>query len=380
MVSITDDGQNASVYIHVPFCRKKCSYCHFYVILDDVEKRRALVTALKAEWRRCRPLLEGKVLTSLYFGGGTPILLGGAEIGDLVATIAGSVPVAGDCEITVEANPEEITAAGVRHLVAGGVNRLSIGLQTHDDAILHTLGRLHTGTSALAAIDTAAAAGITTLSADVMYDLPDQTLPLWEETLSRVAALPLHHISLYNLTIEPDTAFYRRRHHLAPRLPDDDTSAAMFSLARSYLTAVAGFDHYEISAFAREGRYARHNIGYWTDRPFLGLGPSAFSYWDGARYRNVANLQQYCDALAHDGATVDFTETLPADAHLRERLAVNLRLLAGVDLRTFPALSEDIRDTLRHLASLDLVVYDDPLVKLTERGLLFYDTVATMLI
>lgn len=368
-----------SIYVHVPFCRRKCDYCHFYVIADDAAKQEALVEALKGEWDRSRALCHGKKVVSVYFGGGTPILLGAAKISSLIAHILATVTVASNCEITLEANPEEITTPLVRALAAGGVNRLSVGLQTHDDSLLHTLGRLHSGAIALGSIEIAAASGIGNISADLMYDLPDQTLAHWEKTLEGTAKLPLQHLSLYNLTIEPCTAFYRKKATLMPRQPQQEVSAAMFKLACSYLQT-QGFEHYEISAFAKGKATSRHNIGYWTNRPFLGLGPSAYSFWDGSRYRNIANFDRYCKAIKEGISPVDFTEKLPPEALLRERLVVNLRLLKGIDLTAFPPLPRSLQGAIEELVNDGLLSYTHERLHLTERGLLFYDTVATHLI
>jgi oxygen-independent coproporphyrinogen-3 oxidase len=373
------DPEAISLYIHIPFCRRKCAYCHFYVIANDADRQDLLLEALLCEWQLLRHLCSGKRLVSLYFGGGTPILMGAAKIHRLIASITQDFNVDSSCEITVEANPEEISAPLIRDLASAGVNRLSIGVQTHEDALLHTLGRSHRGSSALGAVEVCASSGIDNISIDLMYDLPDQTLESWEATLQRTTVLPIKHLSLYNLTIEPHTAFHRQRRTLTPRLPSDETSAEMFNLACHYLKQ-AGFEHYEISAFAKPGFYARHNTGYWTDRPFLGLGPSAYSYWDGRRFRNVANFNKYCTSVNGGMPAVDFSETLPVEEHLRERLVVNLRLLKGVDLTLFPPLPDTIKKSLNKLTEEGLVLYSGNHVQLTERGLLFYDTVAVALI
>lgn len=375
---MSGEKQEASLYVHIPFCKRKCPYCHFYVIGDDEEKQKLLVTSLVEEWSRLRTLYADKQLVSLYFGGGTPILLGAKRLAFLIEMLTKGLSLHSSCEITVEGNPEEISLPFVQELAAAGVNRLSLGLQTDHDTLLHTLGRRHSGATALGAVEIAAAAGITNLSVDLMYDLPDQTLELWEATLATTVALPIRHLSLYNLTLEVGTPFYRKRHQLTPRLPGDEESSAMLTTACHFLKN-HGFDHYEVSAFAKPGFFSRHNIGYWTYRPCLGLGPSAFSYWQGRRYRNVPNFQQYCHALKMGDSPIDFSETLDPDSHIRERLAVNLRLLAGVDLKSLGTLPSSVERTLHELVASGLLYREEEHIRLTERGLLLYDTVAVAL-
>lgn len=367
MVSRSEEVQ-VSLYLHLPFCTRKCGYCHFYVIPDREELKQRFTEGLQIEWERQKPLLKGRSLVSVYFGGGTPALLGPERIGQILEWIS---PPA--CEITLEANPENISIDQIRRFAEVGINRLSIGLQATQTPLLHTLGRLHTGESALESVWAAFAGGICNLSVDLMYDLPGQSLADWGATLDRVVDLPITHLSLYNLAIESHTSFDKRRAEIERQMPTEEQSVRMLEMAVERLSR-AGLERYEISAFAKPNYLSRHNLGYWLGRPFLGLGPSAFSDWEGRRFRNVANLNRWWRALKEGETTVDFEEKLEPEARARELLAIGLRVLEGVEMpdHSQEAIGELIRQDLLHQAGSRL--------RLTERGRLFYDSVATTLI
>ena len=361
-------GRAYSLYIHVPFCTRKCDYCHFYVIPDKESHKKLYLEALRSELRTNKA--EGNPV-SLYFGGGTPSLLAPDAIAEIIDTIAPP----STCEITLEANPETVSQTRMEAFRAAGVNRISLGVQTFDSPLLGTLGRLHTADKAREAIMTTSEAGFDNISIDLMYDLPHQTVESWERTLAEIRTLPITHLSLYNLTIEPHTVFFKKRASLA--LPDEETSLTMLQRAIETLR-LAGFGRYEISAFAKEGFYSRHNTGYWTGRPFLGLGPSAFSYWENRRFRNSANLNIYARQIRAGVEPIDFEETLSPTARLKEALAIRLRLLEPFDLPL--NLPQETITSLQELQQQGLVTVEDNKISLTERGTLFYDTVATELI
>jgi len=326
------------------------------------------------------PQIRGQKIVSIYFGGGTPALIGPEAIATILSWIPNRLH---DIEITLEANPENVTIDLMKAYAAAGINRVSIGVQTLDDTLLLKLNRTHNADKAQEAIHSTFEAGITNISADLMYDLPTQNLTIWESTLKSVKDLPLTHISLYNLTIEPNTTFFKYKKTIETQMPDGEMSLSMYQMARDHLTK-AGFHQYEISAFAKENRHSNHNIGYWIGRPFLGLGPSAFSYWEGRRFRNVANLQQYSEMLFQGQLPIDFEEELSPDKKVRELLAVNLRLMHGVDLEQFQvqhgALNEEIKNTLRECCDEGYLSWSESVIKLTERGVLFYDSVASELV
>lgn len=358
----------ASLYFHIPFCTKKCPYCHFYVVPNRLVFQEILSESLALEWERQKPLLQDQVITSIYFGGGTPTLFSG------IGAILEKIPRAPDCEITIEANPEESSLELFTHLRSLGINRLSLGVQSLDDRSLHTLERIHSAEKAKQAIFNAQKAGFTNVSIDLMYDLPEQTEESWRHTLDRLPDLPIHHLSLYNLTIEPHTSFHKRK----VQIPTGEISLRFLQTAIEKMESM-GLQRYEISAFAKPGHESRHNLGYWTARPFLGFGPSAFSYWERERFRNIANIHRYAKLLKENSSPVDFRERLSDLAHNQELLAIRIRLKEGADLSQFE-LSTDTKTAIEKLKILGLLHQRGSQLQLTDRGMLFYDTVASELI
>lgn len=355
-----------SLYFHIPFCTKKCPYCHFYVIPNRLSHQQLLSESLALEWERQLPLLQNKTVVSIYFGGGTPSLFEGIE------EVLQRIPRDKDCEITIEANPEEVDVELLAHFRKIGINRLSLGVQSLDDRSLQTLERIHSAEKARQAIFDAQRAGFRNVSIDLMYDLPGQTEESWRHTLEQLSHLPIHHLSLYNLTIEPHTPFHKRK----VETPGGELSLRFLMAALEKLEQI-GLKRYEISAFARPGYESRHNLGYWTGRPFLGFGPSAFSFWEGERFRNICNINRYARLLREGSPPVDFREKLPYPANVKEGLAVRLRLKAGADASNLPP---ETLEAIERLRGLGLLEQQGNLVKLTDRGMLFYDTVASDLI
>ncbi len=358
--------KKASLYFHIPFCTKKCPYCHFYVISNRAAHHQVLEEALILEWEKLSPELDGFEIVSIYFGGGTPSLFSGIE------KILSRLPKAK--EITIEANPEECTDALFDHFLSIGINRLSLGVQSLDDRSLQTLERIHSAEKAKKAIRQGGCAGFQNISIDLMYDLPDQTLNSFRYTLDQLQDLPIQHLSLYNLTIEPNTAFDRRK----VRAIEGPLSLKLLTLALDKLEEI-GLKRYEISAFALPGFESKHNLGYWTGRPFLGFGPSAFSYWGGERYRNIANLHRYAALLKEGKSPIDFREKLPYPANVKELLSIHIRLKEGVDLNDF-SLTQETKDAIEKLKREKLLIQRGSQIELSDRGMLFYDTVATELI
>lgn len=367
-----------SLYFHIPFCRRKCPYCHFYVLPDKEEYKVELLRSLELEWKWRLPQLVDCEITSIYFGGGTPSLFGPKAIGTVLNWIRSSVKLSPACEITIEANPED--GEKLAAFAEVGINRLSLGLQSLHSPTLLLLGRNHAKEDALSALSSAKRAGITNLSVDLMYDTPEQTVSSLEATLRELRDLPITHLSLYNLTIEPETIFFKKRAQLVPLLPSQDESLKLLQTAVAHLEEM-GLKRYEISAFAREGQASVHNVGYWTARPFLGFGPSAFSYWEGKRFRNIAHLRKYSQFLQQGSSPVDFEEKLTYPDNLLELLAVELRLLRGVSLSEFQTrhapLPPDALARLSELMAKGWLSQQGDRIHLTEEGILFYDSVAS---
>lgn len=372
-----------SLYFHIPFCTRKCDYCHFYVLPNRDNLKDVLLEAFFWELDLYHSLLLNKKIISIYFGGGTPSLFEPNRISQIIKYLKKQFCVDPIAEITLEVNPENVNLELMNSYREVGINRVSIGIQTLDAELLSLLGRLHSPQIATEAIHFTYDAGIKNISIDLMYDLPKQHLIHWETTLQKIDDLPITHLSLYNLTIEPHTLFFKNKASISPLLPDDQTSLAMYELAIEYMEK-KGLKQYEISAFANEGYYSRHNTGYWTGRPFLGIGPSAFSYWDGRRFRNIAHLQRYHSLLKDNVFPVDYEETLDHEAHIRELFVIHLRLKEGVSMRRFQSevgvLDLNTAKNINDLVSSGFLTWENENLLLTKKGVLFYDTVASELI
>lgn len=376
-------GKSVSLYFHIPFCTKKCHYCHFFVLPDQPMLHQQLIEGLKLEMAQWASELRGKTLASVYFGGGTPSLLEASAIRCLLEEVNRYIPFdPASIEITLEANPETITAGKIRDFASAGINRISIGVQTLDDHLLQKLGRTHRSQTSVDAIKMTADAGIENISIDLMYDIPGQTLTSWEQTLERIPSLLITHLSLYNLTIEPKTVFFKYRESLQKILPDAECSAGMYKKAIIAMKA-AGLDQYEISAFAKLGLYSKHNVGYWIGRPFLGFGPSAFSYWHNKRFRSVPQFKRYLECLKQGVSPIDFSEELEPKKRRNELLTIALRLRKGVECAAFEAqhgpLDPSTYRALDSLVSQQFLKREGDSFSLTDQGVLFYDTVAVEL-
>jgi len=313
------------LYIHVPFCVRKCRYCDFASRPFSARELERYLDALKREIAQ-RP--DGVVPSTVYIGGGTPTALPEADLERLLALVREAVGSARVEEWTCEANPGTLTAAKARALRAAGVNRLSLGAQTFDADQLLRLGRTHTAEAIGEAVACARAAGFDNIGLDLLYALPGQSPSEAERDLERALALLPEHLSLYALTIEDGTPFAAERDAGRLAAADDETARAQYDRARALL-AGAGYIHYEISNFARPGFEGRHNSLYWSGGEYLGFGPSAHSHWRGARRGNFQGLEEWAAALSKGWKPIAFEERLDPAARARETLVFGLRRIAG---------------------------------------------------
>jgi len=286
-------------------------------------------------------------------------------------------------EITLEGNPDHMAKEDFKALLEAGVNRLSLGVQSLESTLLLHLGRTHTEQRASQCVFDAADAGFKNISIDLMYDIPHLTLPLWEKTLKKAAELPITHLSLYNLTLEPGTPFGRKEKEIKKSLASEEESLLMYEKAQEILSE-GGLLPYEIAAFAKEGFHSRHNTGYWLSRPFLGLGPSAFSFYNFERWQNIAQFQPYIDFVGQGVSPITFREKLSFDASLREILAIHLRLLEGIALADFEEkfgiIDGETKKILNSLSEQGFLHSEGGRIFLTKKGILFYDSVAEEII
>jgi putative oxygen-independent coproporphyrinogen III oxidase len=317
------------LYVHVPFCRSKCLHCNFYSVTTPHAVTRWLA-ALRQESLLYRERFA--TFDSLYLGGGTPTLLSEAELKNLLDCLFHYFSFSADPEITVEANPDDISSAKLAALRDLGINRLSLGVQSFDDRALQFLGRSHSVRQAVKALDLIRVSGFTNLGVDLIYAIPGQSESDWVETMKKALAWKPEHLSCYQLTIEEDTPLGRMA--AAGRIESlgEEQERSLFLLTSSFLEE-NGYIHYEISNFARGEKFAsRHNRKYWHHTPYLGLGPSAHSFLNGVRWWNIRSVDDYCRMLADGRSSVAGRETLSGEQQLLEALYLGFRTRDGIDL------------------------------------------------
>lgn len=315
-----------SLYLHIPFCKQKCAYCAFYSAPAGEQEKARYCAALEQAVRKAGRE-EDRPLSTLYFGGGTPALLGIERLKRLMDAVQASFTLAEQAEITVELNPESTDASLLKGLKEMGVNRISLGVQSLQEQELKILGRLHTAAQAEDALNAVFEAGFTNVSVDVMFGLPKQTAASFENTLDRLLAYPITHLSAYSLQWEEGTPL---GDHPAPM--EEEAEEALWLLLCEKAKK-AGFAHYEISNFAREGKASRHNTAYWKRTDYIGLGPAAHSFWKGVRYSYPEDRVAFCE----NPWPLQNPEPIGAADAREEELMLGLRLAEGVSLSILPA-------------------------------------------
>lgn len=326
------------LYIHIPFCQRKCYYCDFLSFAGSDDYFEDYTKALCNEIR-LRAFPYPTTLTSIYIGGGTPSILPTSFLESIMDTIKRYYTLSDDCEITIEINPGVLSNTLATALPSIGINRVSLGLQSADNEELKLLGRLHYFSDFLKAFEMVSRAGIGNISVDIMTGIPRQSLPSLEKTLRIVTGLRPSHISTYALTLEKGTAFYRRYTKGSAPLPDDESEYNLYRLAIDYLTG-KGYNRYEISNFAKDGMESRHNLGYWNRDSYIGVGLGASSFYDHTRYKNITNLEEYISLLNGDYPDMEeaiFSEItkLSQKDEISEFMYLGLRKTSGVLLGDF---------------------------------------------
>jgi oxygen-independent coproporphyrinogen-3 oxidase len=374
---------DSGLYIHVPFCRRRCVYCDFdSSVLGDGTEVGKYVDAAAAEARAASAASPGLTVRTVYFGGGTPTAIGAASLAGLVGSVSSSFDAGAVDEFTCEANPESVDAETLDALRKAGVNRLSLGIQSFDDAFLGWMGRLHTAAGAVAAFEAARVTGFGNVSVDLMYGLPGQTLDGWSNDVSRVIGLGPEHVSTYCLQLGPDAL--RAKKQGSVKLPGDELTAEMYYKAKDALEA-AGYRHYEISNFAKPGFDCRHNVNYWRDGEYLGLGPSAASHVVGARYTNPRGLDAYRKAVAVGRWPLAAPEPSNAEREARTAFVLGLRMLEGVEVGEFETrydfnVAGTLGEDVENLVNVGLLEYNGGVLRLTRGGLFLSDEVFSRLI
>ncbi|WP_250632604.1 radical SAM family heme chaperone HemW [Rhodoflexus caldus] len=367
----------SAIYFHIPFCKQACHYCDFH-FSTSLQGMAAMSEALLRE-TELRAAERSTPAASVYFGGGTPSLLPAGNLAQLLAQTRRVFGILPDAEITLEANPDDLSPEKLRQLRQLGINRLSIGIQSFHEAHLRWMNRAHNAQEALACVTWAKQAGFDNISIDLIYALPAENHSLWEQDLQTAIHLGVTHISAYCLTIEERTAFGNWLKKGRIQSVDDEFAARQFEIMTERLTA-AGFEHYEISNFARSGYYSRHNSNYWKKGTYIGIGPSAHSYNGTQRSYNIANNAKYIKAIL-SGQLPTETETLTRRDHINEYLMTSLRTQWGADLqwlsRTYgyDLMASQSDYLLRLTASEQAFIKDNHLI-LTNKGRLLADSIA----
>jgi oxygen-independent coproporphyrinogen-3 oxidase len=352
---IIQPQRDIGLYVHIPFCRQRCHFCAFYLEVARAERIHSFCSALEQEINLYRR--DGSVghrrLRSIYFGGGTPTALPASQLVSLLQSIHATWPTESSVEITVEAHPSTVTGTDLNILADAGFNRISFGAESMDDNDFARIGRSGRVRDTETAMKSARSAGFSNINLDLMYGLPGQSLASWAETVQSLLALGPTHVSCYALTVEEGTTLAQ---HTAKNLvarPDESIQIDMESAAE-YMLNESGFDRYEISNYAKPGFSCRHNLLYWTDGDYLGLGPSAHSYVDGIRFGTVADLTAYTDSLNSGRLPIAERIILSDAEQQRDALVFGLRRVEGVP---------------RHLVRPDMPQYQ-ALVRLSRHGMI----------
>jgi putative oxygen-independent coproporphyrinogen III oxidase len=369
-------GERYGIYVHCLFCLRRCPYCDFNVAIYREDRVAPFVAALADEVARYAALpWAGRLpAVSLFFGGGTPSLLPPDAIGELIAAARGRLGLRADAEVTLEANPEDLEAARLAAFRAAGVTRLSLGVQSLDDALLRRLGREHSAATARRAYAAARRAGFTNVSVDLLYGCPGQDLATWGATLDEVLGWGLEHLSAYALTLEPGTAFGRRP---PTDLPDEAVAVDQFEHLCER-TAATGLARYEISNFARPGFGSRHNLLYWHREDYLGLGPGAHAALGATRFGNERSHVRYRELLAAGRWPITWAERLTPAQVRGERIVLGLRLAEGIPRAWleshFAGAPERLAGVLDRYGAAGALAERNGRVALTPRGVLLSDS------
>ena len=367
----------AGIYIHIPFCKQACTYCDFHFSTTFEKYRDAMVNAICTELIARKESLDGQVIDTIYFGGGTPSLLTLEELQSILDTINTHFEVHTEAEITLEANPDDIDTTKAQEWVRAGVNRLSIGLQSFHAESLEWMNRAHTVDQSLECIKIAQNAGIQNISIDLIYGLPNMDNEVWVKEIQTALQLGVQHISAYCLTVEPNTVLSSlvKKEKIQPA--SNELQNEHFTILQKELLT-AGFEHYEISNFALPNFISKHNSSYWKGAIYLGVGPSAHSYDGKYRSWNVANNQRYIQGIENNQPAFDF-ELLTKENQFNELLLTGLRAKWGVSLVQLAAILPLDKSFLQQLENLEKkgwVVCNENTVYLTQEGKSWADKIA----
>ena len=378
---VIDRNRPLGLYLHIPFCKAKCAYCDFYSLPHSQEKMDAYAAALARHITEVAPQMQNHRVDTVYFGGGTPSYLGHKRLIALLKTVKKQCRVWDRAEITLEANPDSVTLPMLTRLRRAGFNRISIGVQSDDDAQLKALGRPHTYRQAQQAVSLSRRAGFDNVSVDLMFGLPSQSRESWMQTLRNVIDLKADHISCYGLKVEPGTKLWTYKD--CANLPDDDAQADMYFYAVETLEQF-GYHQYEISNFAHDGFICRHNMKYWVGDEYLGFGPCAASDFAGRRFTIKPDLEGYIKGVTDKGQILSESELVPLRERAGEYLMLRLRTVDGIEkseyTRSFLLPFEPIEDILVRLQAREYAAFTSGRWHLTPKGFMLSNTILVELL
>ena len=360
------------LYIHIPFCVRKCNYCDFLSFPETDDMIDAYCRALIEEIKQTGERVRGESVRSVFVGGGTPSILMPEQITEIFLQIRKSFLLEADAEITIESNPGTLDEEKLQCYQEIGINRLSIGLQSTDDNCLKRLGRIHNFREFEKNYDQARKVGFTNINIDLMSGLPGQSLSQYEETLRRVTDLNPEHISSYSLIIEEGTPFYESE-EIVRQLPDEETERKMYEQTRDILNT-KGYDRYEISNYARKGKECIHNLGYWEQVPYLGVGLGASSYYNKARFSNERNLKKYLNIPFLPFEEREEYATVSLREQMEDRMIFGLRKRKGISISQFKkeygiSVREIYGEVIDRYSSMGFLQVEDDVLKLTDAGI-----------
>jgi len=370
---------NLALYLHIPYCLHKCGYCDFNSHPENREESTHYVEALLQELKNYSATLKNYSVPTIFVGGGTPTILPPSQLKKILDTVRQSFDLTADCEITIEANPATIKQETFQEIRAAGYNRISIGVQSFDEKELLLLERVHSVEEIHSTVQRARSAKFENLSMDLMFGLPDQTVEKWQSHLNQAIAKNPDHLSTYNLTIEPATAFFKLHAKGKICLPDEDIQLEMYETTIQILEQ-AGYPQYEISNFSKPGRESQHNINYWNNGEYLGVGAGASSYLSGERFKNINLPSQYIREINNKGIAVDSRERLEPLEAMGETLMLGLRLLKGISIDVFEnrfqvSFEKVYGKVVESLLHQKLITFNQKRIALSRKGLFLADSV-----
>ncbi len=368
------------LYIHIPYCLHKCGYCDFNSHKINTEEMDSYVAALLREMQHYASSLAGdRKIATVFLGGGTPTTLPVHWLEEILTRIHKHFRVSDNCEITFEANPATVSLEPLQRMRTAGYNRISIGVQSFHEPELKLLDRIHSEEEIHMTVEKAREAGFDNLSLDLMFALPGQTMASWEDNLAQALGKNPEHLSTYNLTIEPETAFHTLEAKGKLTLPPDDFQLEFYKKSIQTVTE-AGYQHYEISNFCKPGKECRHNLIYWNNTDTLGLGAGASSFLNGTRFKNCNLPSRYIREIETAGIAVEFSEQLEPNRAMGETLMLGLRLREGMAIPPFEerfqtSFHKTYDRTISSLAEKNLITLDNNRIALSPKGLFLADSV-----